>query len=95
MPKPLPARQHRCAPRWLLPAEGAHKLTAPRRYAGLADERTALRAVTDEIMYAILTLSGQEYVDLYATEAKARAQAEAHPQARRRRTAPRTPPDAA
>ncbi|MFJ9854955.1 lysophospholipid acyltransferase family protein [Streptomyces sp. NPDC101150] len=47
------------------------------RYAGMADERTALRAVTDEIMYAILKLSGQEYVDLYAGEAKAAAQAEA------------------
>ncbi|WP_043268487.1 lysophospholipid acyltransferase family protein [Streptomyces sp. CT34] len=48
------------------------------RYAGLADERTALRAVTDEIMYAILKLSGQEYVDTYAGEAKAAAQARAH-----------------
>ncbi|MFG3119207.1 lysophospholipid acyltransferase family protein [Streptomyces sp. NPDC048197] len=62
------------------------------RYAGLADERTALRAVTDRIMYAILTLSGQEYVDLYATEAK--AQDRPHPQLRRRRTTPRTPPEA-
>ncbi|WP_030810717.1 lysophospholipid acyltransferase family protein [Streptomyces sp. NRRL S-337] len=60
------------------------------RYAGLADERTALRAVTDRIMYAILSLSGQEYVDLYATEAKAQA----HPQVRHRRTTPRTPPQA-
>lgn len=64
------------------------------RYAGLADEHTALRAVTDRIMYAILALSGQEYVDLYATEAKARAQAQAHPHLRRRRTPPRTPPEA-
>ncbi|BDM70477.1 1-acyl-sn-glycerol-3-phosphate acyltransferase [Streptomyces nigrescens] len=63
------------------------------RYAGLADERTALRAVTDQIMYAILHLSGQEYVDLYATDAKARAQAAAHPHVRRRRTAPPTPPE--
>ncbi|MGW2409128.1 lysophospholipid acyltransferase family protein [Streptomyces sp. NPDC001739] len=62
------------------------------RYAGLADEHTALRAVTDRIMYAILTLSGQEYVDLYATEAK--AQVRPHPQLHRRRTTPRTPPEA-
>ncbi|MEU9503047.1 lysophospholipid acyltransferase family protein [Streptomyces sp. NPDC048196] len=62
------------------------------RYAGLADERTALRAVTDRIMYAILALSGQEYVDVYATEAK--AQGRPHPQLRRRRTTPRTPPEA-
>jgi 1-acyl-sn-glycerol-3-phosphate acyltransferase len=41
------------------------------RYAGMADERTALRAVTDEIMYEILQLSGQEYIDRYATDVKA------------------------
>ncbi|MFI5523624.1 lysophospholipid acyltransferase family protein [Streptomyces platensis] len=52
------------------------------RYAGLADEHIALRAVTDEIMYAILALSGQEYVDTYASEAKAEAQAQARAQGR-------------
>nr|WP_155074153.1 lysophospholipid acyltransferase family protein [Streptomyces taklimakanensis] len=41
------------------------------RFAGLHEERTVLRAVTDEIMYAIMNLSGQEYVDLYAPDAKA------------------------
>lgn len=41
------------------------------RYAGLEHERAAVRAVTDEIMYAILGLSGQEYVDRYAAEVKA------------------------
>ncbi|MGH3314233.1 MAG: lysophospholipid acyltransferase family protein [Streptomyces sp.] len=41
------------------------------RYAGLERERTALRAVTDEIIHEILQLSGQEYVDLYAPDAKA------------------------
>ncbi|MFF3765465.1 lysophospholipid acyltransferase family protein [Streptomyces sp. NPDC001922] len=45
------------------------------RYAGMADERAALRAVTDEIMYEILRLSGQEYVDRYATEVKAELKA--------------------
>ncbi len=29
-----------------------------------------LRAVTDEIMYALMELSGQEYVDKYAASAK-------------------------
>ncbi|MFF1925376.1 lysophospholipid acyltransferase family protein [Streptomyces sp. NPDC058221] len=48
------------------------------RYAGLEDEKAAIRAVTDEIMYAILGLSGQEYVDEYASKAKAAQQAE-HP----------------
>ncbi|QNP74033.1 1-acyl-sn-glycerol-3-phosphate acyltransferase [Streptomyces roseirectus] len=44
------------------------------RYAGMEHEKAILRAVTDEIMYAILTLSGQEYVDQYAAVAKAEAQ---------------------
>ncbi|MGW5849738.1 lysophospholipid acyltransferase family protein [Streptomyces sp. NPDC055254] len=46
------------------------------RYAGLEGERAVLRAVTDEIMYAILELSGQEYVDRYAAEVKAEEEAE-------------------
>ncbi|MFD3695283.1 lysophospholipid acyltransferase family protein [Streptomyces sp. NPDC058646] len=46
------------------------------RYEGLEGERTVLRAVTDEIMYAILGLSGQEYVDRYAAEVKAEEEAE-------------------
>ncbi|MGW1408780.1 lysophospholipid acyltransferase family protein [Streptomyces sp. NPDC002403] len=45
------------------------------RYAGLENQKAAIRAVTDEIMYAILGLSGQEYVDEYAGKVKA-AQAE-------------------
>ncbi|MDK1474569.1 lysophospholipid acyltransferase family protein [Streptomyces sp. 549] len=43
------------------------------RFAGMENERAVLRAVTDEIMYAILDLSGQEYVDMYAPDAKALA----------------------
>ncbi|MEU7085539.1 lysophospholipid acyltransferase family protein [Streptomyces achromogenes] len=42
------------------------------RYAGMEREKAVLRAVTDEIVYAILTLSGQEYVDEYAAVAKER-----------------------
>ena len=45
------------------------------RFAGMEKERTALRAVTDEIIHGIMQLSGQEYVDMYAPDAKA-AQAE-------------------
>ncbi|MET7611123.1 lysophospholipid acyltransferase family protein [Streptomyces seoulensis] len=45
------------------------------RYAGMEDEKAVLRAVTDEIMYAVLALSGQEYVDRYAAEVKAEAEA--------------------
>ncbi|MCZ9347816.1 1-acyl-sn-glycerol-3-phosphate acyltransferase, partial [Streptomyces sp. TRM76130] len=44
------------------------------RYAGMEYEKTVLRAVTDEIMYAIMTLSGQEYVDRYAADVKAEAE---------------------
>jgi 1-acyl-sn-glycerol-3-phosphate acyltransferase len=40
------------------------------RYRGMAHDRVVLRAVTDEIMYAIMQLSGQEYVDRYAAEVK-------------------------
>lgn len=52
------------------------------RYAGMESERAVLRAVTDEIMYAVLGLSGQEYVDRYAGEVKAEEE-EARKKARR------------
>ena len=45
------------------------------RYYGMEHDRLILRAVTDEIMYAIMELSGQEYVDKYAAAAKAEMQA--------------------
>jgi 1-acyl-sn-glycerol-3-phosphate acyltransferase len=45
------------------------------RYAGMESEKAVLRAVTDEIMYAILALSGQEYVDRYAAVVKAEQEA--------------------
>ncbi|MEO5664769.1 MAG: lysophospholipid acyltransferase family protein [Nocardioides sp.] len=49
------------------------------RYAGLENDRYILRAVTDEIMYEVMRLSEQEYVDMYASKAKdlARDQAKA------------------
>ena len=40
------------------------------RYEGLENDRYILRSVTDEIMYEIMRLSGQEYVDMYAGRAK-------------------------
>ena len=40
------------------------------RYEGLENDRYILRSITDEIMYEIMRLSGQEYVDLYASVAK-------------------------
>ena len=45
------------------------------RYSGLESDHLVLRAVTDEIMYALMELSGQEYVDEYAQQAKNRARA--------------------
>jgi len=41
------------------------------RYAGMEGDRFVLRSVTDEIMYELMVLSSQEYVDCYATKAKA------------------------
>ena len=55
------------------------------RYAGHGGREAVLRAVTDEIMYAILQLSGQEYVDLYAAEVKARGQGGSAPVRRQAR----------
>ncbi|MEW1760797.1 lysophospholipid acyltransferase family protein [Streptomyces cyaneofuscatus] len=49
------------------------------RYAGMENQKAAIRAVTDEIMYAILELSGQEYVDEYAAKVKAVEQEAAPP----------------
>jgi 1-acyl-sn-glycerol-3-phosphate acyltransferase len=40
------------------------------RYAGMEGDRFVLRSITDEIMYELMQLSGQEYVDTYATKAK-------------------------
>ncbi|MCH6159818.1 lysophospholipid acyltransferase family protein [Streptomyces marispadix] len=40
------------------------------RYQGMENDRFIQRALTDEVMYEIMKLSGQEYVDMYATAAK-------------------------
>lgn len=42
------------------------------RYYGMHEDRFVLRSLTDEIMYEIMALSGQEYVDMYASRAKAK-----------------------
>ncbi|MEW2167044.1 lysophospholipid acyltransferase family protein [Streptomyces sp. NPDC007084] len=56
------------------------------RYAGMENEKTVLRAITDEIMYAILTLSEQEYVDRYAADVKKEEAAKAESRRPFRRT---------
>jgi 1-acyl-sn-glycerol-3-phosphate acyltransferase len=43
------------------------------RYAGMAGDRFVERAVTDEIMYELMELTGREYVDVYAAKVKAAA----------------------
>jgi 1-acyl-sn-glycerol-3-phosphate acyltransferase len=40
------------------------------RFAGMEGDRLVLRAVTDEISYELMKLSGQEYIDVYATTLK-------------------------
>lgn len=42
------------------------------RLAGKEEDHATLRAMTDEIMASLMRLSGQEYVDVYAAEVKAR-----------------------
>ena len=40
------------------------------RFDGMDGDRIVLRAITDEIMYELMKLSGQEYVDVYASSMK-------------------------
>ncbi len=66
------------------------------RYAGMAGDRFIERSMTDEIMYALMELSGQVYVDKYAASVKERAAAQkdgtvAEALAGRRRGAGRRP----
>ncbi|MEU1621187.1 lysophospholipid acyltransferase family protein [Streptomyces sp. NPDC008238] len=57
------------------------------RFEGMDNERYVVRSATDEIMYAILSLSGQEYVDRYAAEVKAEQQGQSGIGSRLRRSA--------
>jgi 1-acyl-sn-glycerol-3-phosphate acyltransferase len=42
------------------------------RYEGMEEDRFVLRSITDEIMYELMLLSHQEYVDVYAASMKNR-----------------------
>jgi 1-acyl-sn-glycerol-3-phosphate acyltransferase len=44
------------------------------RFEGMAGNRFIERAVTDEVIYELMGLSGQEYVDIYAASIKERAE---------------------
>ena len=52
------------------------------RYEGMEDDRFVLRSITDELMYELMLLSRQEYVDMYATSMKDRLLAAARAKAR-------------
>lgn len=53
------------------------------RFEGMAGNRFIERAVIDEVMYELMRLSGQEYVDLYAADVKdGKADVNAKPSAR-------------
>ena len=62
----------------------------------MSGERFVLRSVTDEIMYELMLLSGQEYVDTYARRQSAEARKAAAEgtavadERRRRRRSPTT-----
>ena len=56
------------APRPFRPCESASAgPSTSSRYRDRADDRLLLRQITDEVMYEIRELSGQDYVDEYAT----------------------------
>lgn len=40
------------------------------RFTGMSGDRFVLRSITDEIMYALLRIGGQPYVDVYASSVK-------------------------
>jgi 1-acyl-sn-glycerol-3-phosphate acyltransferase len=47
------------------------------RYYDFKDDRQVVRSATDELMWVLANNSGQEYVDVYAADVKARLAAEA------------------
>lgn len=59
----LPRIFRACAVRIGRPIDVTH-------YTDRADDRLVLRQLTDELMYEIRSLSGQDYVDTYATKPK-------------------------
>lgn len=57
------------------------------RYFGRPTDRFVLRSVTDEIMYEIMMISGQDYVDEYAAKVKKDLSSKPAPAERERATA--------
>ena len=52
------------------------------RYEGMTGDRFVERSMTDEIMYRLMELSGQEYVDVYAAKVKSDLEAARRPRTR-------------
>jgi 1-acyl-sn-glycerol-3-phosphate acyltransferase len=63
------------------------------RYEGMESDRYILRSITDEIMYEIMRLSDQEYVDMYASKAKALDKEAARKEAKEAKAAKATEKD--
>jgi 1-acyl-sn-glycerol-3-phosphate acyltransferase len=70
LPKVFYREKGRLLPRLVRPGVAVGKPLDFSRYEGMEKDRFVLRSVTDEIMYALMELSGQEYVDIYADKAK-------------------------
>jgi 1-acyl-sn-glycerol-3-phosphate acyltransferase len=51
------------------------------RYEGMSGDRFVERSMTDEIMYRLMEMTGQEYVDVYAAKVKADLEAKAKAEA--------------
>ncbi len=62
----------RLRPRMARPGVRIGKPLDFSRYEGMEGDRLVLRSITDEIMYTLVALSGQEYVDEYASTVKRR-----------------------
>ena len=60
------------------------------RYYGMANDRFIQRSMTDEIMYSLMELSGNEYVDMYAAKVKEDADRARRPPRRPDAGLPRT-----
>ena len=71
-------------PRLLRPTIRIGKPLDFSRYEGMSGDRFIERSMTDEIMYELMELSGQEYVDIYAAKVKSEQQ--------KRRSLPPAPP---
>jgi 1-acyl-sn-glycerol-3-phosphate acyltransferase len=69
-PKMFYREKGRLLPRLVRPGVAFGEPLDFSRYEGMERDRFVLRSVTDEIMYALMDLSGQEYVDMYADKAK-------------------------